>query len=152
MLGFWKHLNKILSTCFLTGSMIVVLVSVQKDPLILLWLSSGNILLYLILNDIFFNIFTKNKWKIIPKHKFIKRVFFTSVHYRLQFWCYISLKELSQSEHFSWGTSQSPGFKLFRADHQKQLSGGVLRNFAIFIGKQLCQRLFLNEVAGLQLC
>ena len=41
--------------------MIVVLVSVQKDPLILLWLSSGNILLYLIINDIFFNIFTKNK-------------------------------------------------------------------------------------------
>ena len=28
---------------------------------------------------------------------------------------------------------------------------GVLRNFAKFTGKQLCQRLFLNKVAGLGL-
>ena len=27
---------------------------------------------------------------------------------------------------------------------------GVLRNFAIFTGKQLCQRLFFNKVAGLR--
>ena len=27
---------------------------------------------------------------------------------------------------------------------------GVLRNFAKFIGKQLCQRFFFNKVAGLR--
>ena len=39
---------------------------------------------------------------------------------------------------------------------QKQLSGGVLqkgglKNFTKFTGKQLCQSLFFNKVAGLRL-
>ena len=32
---------------------------------------------------------------------------------------------------------------------QKQSSKGVLRNFAKFTGKDLCQSLFFNKVAGL---
>ena len=34
---------------------------------------------------------------------------------------------------------------------QKQSSGGVLRTFATFTGKHLCQRLFFNKVVGLGL-
>ena len=33
---------------------------------------------------------------------------------------------------------------------QQQSSGGVLKNFAKFTGKQLCQSLFFNKVAGLE--
>ena len=33
---------------------------------------------------------------------------------------------------------------------QQQSSGGVFKNFAKFTGKQLCQSLFFNKVAGLE--
>ena len=38
----------------------------------------------------------------------------------------------------------------FIADKQKQSSGGVLRNFAKFAGKHLCQTLFFNKVVDLR--
>ena len=44
------------------------------------------------------------------------------------------------------------GFKiLFRSSHQRwSIIKGVLRNFAKFTGKHLCQSLFFNKVAGLR--
>ena len=40
--------------------------------------------------------------------------------------------------------------QLFRSSHQRCfIIKGVLRNFAKFTGKHLCQSLFLNKVAGL---
>ena len=41
--------------------------------------------------------------------------------------------------------------KCFRSSHQRcSVRKGVLRNFAKFTGKQLCQSLFFNKVAGLK--
>ena len=41
------------------------------------------------------------------------------------------------------------GSSVFRSSHQKcSVKKGVLRNFAKFTGKHLCQSLFFNEVAG----
>ena len=38
---------------------------------------------------------------------------------------------------------------IFRSSHQRcSVKKGVLRNFAKFTGKHLCQSLFFNEVAG----
>ena len=39
-----------------------------------------------------------------------------------------------------------------RSSHQRcSMKKGVLRNFTKFTGKQLCQSLFFNKVAGLRL-
>ena len=39
----------------------------------------------------------------------------------------------------------------FRSSHQRcSIEKGVLENFKNFTGKQLCQSLFFNEVAGLR--
>ena len=39
---------------------------------------------------------------------------------------------------------------IYRSSHQRcSLRKGVIRNFAKFTGKHLCQRLFFNKVAGL---
>ena len=41
--------------------------------------------------------------------------------------------------------------KSFRSSHQRSsMKKGVLRNFAKFTGKYLCQSLFFNKVAGLR--
>ena len=41
---------------------------------------------------------------------------------------------------------------LYRSSHRRySVKKGVLRNFAKFTGKHLCQSLFFNKVAGLQL-
>ena len=40
--------------------------------------------------------------------------------------------------------------RMFRSSHQKcSIKKGVLRNFAKFTGKYLCQSLFFNKIAGL---
>ena len=40
---------------------------------------------------------------------------------------------------------------MFRSSHQRcSVRKGVLRNFAKFTGKHLCQSLFFNKVAGLR--
>ena len=42
-------------------------------------------------------------------------------------------------------------FSIFRSSHQRCfVRKGVLRNFAKFTGKHLCQSLFFNKVAGLR--
>ena len=41
-----------------------------------------------------------------------------------------------------------PGYQIIQ--RQKQSSGGALKNFAKFTGKQLCKSLFFNKVAGLR--
>ena len=42
-------------------------------------------------------------------------------------------------------------FSLFRSSHRRySVRKGVLRNFAKFTGKHLCQSLFFNKVAGLR--
>ena len=46
---------------------------------------------------------------------------------------------------------ESPHYCFQRSSHQRcSVTTGVLRNFAKFTGKQLCQRLFFNKVAGLR--
>ena len=41
---------------------------------------------------------------------------------------------------------------LFRSSHQRcSIKRGVLKNVSKFTGKRLCQSLFFNKVAGLQL-
>ena len=40
-------------------------------------------------------------------------------------------------------------FTIFRSSHRRcSVRKGLLRNFAIFTGKHLCQSLFFNKVAG----
>ena len=47
-------------------------------------------------------------------------------------------------------TNQWTGFYINRSSHQRcSVKKGVLRNFAKFRGKYLCQSLFFNKVAGL---
>ena len=42
-------------------------------------------------------------------------------------------------------------FQIFRSSHPEVFcEKGVLRNFAKFTGKQLCQSLFFNNIAGLR--
>ena len=51
-----------------------------------------------------------------------------------------------------WKFPTEQGHKImFRSSHQRcSVIKGVLRNFAKFTGKHLCQRLFFNKVAGLR--
>ena len=47
-------------------------------------------------------------------------------------------------------TKDSSAKEIFRSSHLRcSVKKGVLRNFAEFTGKYLCQRLFFNKVAGL---
>ena len=48
-------------------------------------------------------------------------------------------------------TKDSSAKEIFRSSHLRcSVKKGVLRNFAEFTGKYLCQRLFFNKVAGLR--
>ena len=45
----------------------------------------------------------------------------------------------------------TPSLRLFRSSHRRcSVKIGVLRNFTKFTGKDLCQSLFFNKVAGLR--
>ena len=47
-------------------------------------------------------------------------------------------------------TKDSSAKEIFRSSHLRcSVKKGVLRNFAEFTGKYLCQRLFFNKDAGL---
>ena len=48
-----------------------------------------------------------------------------------------------------WQFAEVPGFR--SSHHRCSVKKGVLRNFAKFAGKHLCQSLFFNKVAGLRL-
>ena len=44
-------------------------------------------------------------------------------------------------------------WNIYRSSHRRcSVRKGVLRNFAKFAGKHLCQSLFVNKVAGLKFC
>ena len=48
-------------------------------------------------------------------------------------------------------TKRFRGICIYRSSHQRcSMKKGVLRNFTKFTGKQLCQSLFFNKVAGLR--
>ena len=66
----------------------------------------------------------------------------------------IRRNKLTVKDHFTFVDeilTENSDFYLasFRSSHQRcSLSKGVLRNFAKFTGKHLCQSLFFNKVAG----
>ena len=69
---------------------------------------------------------------------------FTSEYYNKQQWRVQTRLDFDrvQSKYF---------FKTYRSSHPEVFcEKGVLRNFTKFIGKQLCQSLFFNKVAGLR--
>ena len=66
----------------------------------------------------------------------------------LRIWWHLLKKSLM--ENFIFLCSILPYF--FRSSHRRRSAKKVvLRSFAKFIGKQLCQSLFFNKVAGLRL-
>ena len=58
------------------------------------------------------------------------------------------LKALNKQGTSSWNYVWI--YEMQKAQTPKQSHRGVLRNFAKFTGKHLCQSLFLNKVAGLR--
>ena len=78
-------------------------------------------------NHDFFNINIRNKWKCLLLFHDWFPVKFEFIHIQYLF-----------------------GMVRNRSNHRRWSVGGVLRNFAKYLGKHLCQSILFNKVAGLR--
>ena len=93
-------------------------------------------------------------WHVYISFSFFVAFFVKAMETHINVVTVVNFEEVQQNLwwHGKWlRYSTSILFTCLRSSHQKcSLRKGVLRNFAKFTGKHLCQSLFLNKVAGLR--